>query len=233
MKTLMASFAAVLGAAWLLGGCGASSGDADTRDDNNLTPPALTELTDDLKYTLAYMWNEEKLAKDIYLALYDLYPNVVLNNIAVKSETAHEAAVEALVESYDVNISNLADYTEAYSEAELRAFAPGEYAVPAIQSLYDTLYAKGITSERDALEVGCMVEVTDVDDLDAYIALADAAGATDLVTTFSSLRAGSYNHYWTFDQALKGLGVTWGCCILGSDFCKTSDEYPDTRGGGH
>lgn len=230
MKTLI-TLLSTFAVAALLGGCGAS-GDTGTRDDNNLTAPALTELTDDLKHTLAYMWNEEKLAKDIYLNLYALYPNVVLNNIAVKSETEHIAAVETLVEAYDINITNLADYTEAYSEAELRALDSGEYAVPAVQSLYDILYAKGLASERDALEVGCMVEVTDVDDLDAYIALADAAGATDLVTTFSSLRAGSYNHYWAFNKALKDLGVTEGCCVLGDDFCKTADEYPDSRGGG-
>jgi len=190
-----------------------------------------SELTEAQKYTLAYMWNEEKLAKDIYLALNDVWPNQVLYNIATKSETQHEASVEALVEAYDINITNLVDYTESYSEAELRAFGPGEYGIAAVRELYDTLYAKGVQSAQDALEVGCLVEVTDINDLNRDIET--ASGADDLVAVFENLRSGSYNHYWAFNDALKAIGVSDGCCVLGDDFCKTADEYPDTRGGGH
>ncbi len=187
-------------------------------------------LTDEQKYALAYMWNEEKLAKDIYLALYDLYQNQTFYNIATRSETQHEAAVEKLVQKYDINITNLKDYTISYSEEELRALEPGEYAIPEIQELYDTLYAKGTKSLQDALEVGCMVEVTDVDDLDKYIAI--AGDNEDLVSTFEFLRNGSYNHYWAFDRALKNIGVEEGCCVLGEHYCKTLQEYPSSNGQG-
>jgi len=84
-------------------------------------------------------------------------------------------------------------------------------------------YDKGIQSEQDALEVGCMVEVTDVNDLNGYIAIAQEVNATDLIDTFEQLRAGSYNHYWAFDEGLKDIGVTDGCCALGVDYCK---DYP-------
>lgn len=206
-----------------------SSRDDESQSSASSSDDSSDELSDDQKYTLAYMWNEEKLAKDIYLALNDVWPNQVFYNIATKSETQHEAAVEALVQAYDINITNLDDYEENYSEAELRAFAPGTYGVPAVQELYDTLYAKGVQSAQDALEVGCMVEVTDVNDLNEDIEIAE--GADDLVTTFEHLRSGSYNHYWAFDRALKNMGVADGCCILGDDFCKTAAEYPSTQGG--
>ena len=62
-------------------------------------------------------------------------------------------------------LRTLVDYKENYSEAELRAFAPGEFGVQEIQDLYDTLYAEGKQSQQAALEVGCKVEVTDVEDL--------------------------------------------------------------------
>ncbi len=127
---------------------------------------AVEGLTDAQKYTLAYMWNEEKLAKDIYLALNEDFPAEVLYNIPTKSEIKHQQAVEDLIQKYDINITNLTDYTEAYSEAELRAFEPGHYGIEAIQDLYDALYLKGSQSLQDAYEVGCMVEVTDIDDLD-------------------------------------------------------------------
>ena len=58
------------------------------------------------KYTIAFMWNEEKLAKDIYLELNLIYPTQQLENIATKSETMHQALVEDLVQRYDLNITN-------------------------------------------------------------------------------------------------------------------------------
>ena len=137
------------------------------------------ELTDEQKYALAYMWNEEKLAKDVYLALHALTQEQVLYTIATQSETEHEALVEALVQKYDINITNLEDYTISYSEEELHALPAGQFAVPEVQTLYNTLYEKGQQSVVDALKVGCMVEVTDVNDLNKYIET--AGDASDLV----------------------------------------------------
>ncbi len=58
------------------------------------------------------------------------------------------------------------------------------------------------------LEFGCILpHVTDVNDLDEYIELAEADEATDIVEAFNVLRTGSYHHYWAFDQALKNMGV--------------------------
>ncbi len=218
-KTLL--YAGVLLYVVSLSGCGGSSGDSTTEP---------TELTKDQKYALAYMWNEEKLAKDIYLALNDLTPHRTLYQIGSGAEVQHESAVEDLVMRYDINITNLKDYTVNYSEEELRALGPGQYAVPEVQKLYNALYAKGSQSLQDALEVGCMVEVTDVNDLNEYIAI--AADKEDLVKTFTNLRSGSYNHYWAFDRALKNIGVTEGCCSLGVEYCKTPEEYPSNNGRG-
>ncbi len=187
-----------------------------------------SNLTDAQKYTLAFMWNEEKLAKDIYLALNSIYPTLQLERIATRSETKHQALVEELVQRYDLNITNLVDYKENYSEEELRAFEPGEFGIQAIQDLYVALYSKGSQSQQDALEVGCMVEVTDINDLNEKIAIAEEVNASDLVAVFSHLRDGNYNHYWAFNRGLQNIGVTEGCCALGTidgvDYCHT--EYP-------
>ena len=218
--------------ALILTGCGSTStpgSQAASLSSLNGNASSAPKLIDGQKYALAYMWNEEKLAKDIYLALNDIWPSRTFYNIATRGETQHEAAVEALVQRYDINITNLADYEESYSEAELRAFVPGKYAIPKIQDLYDALYVKGVRSAQEAVEVGCMVEVTDVNDLNEHIGASE--GVDDLVTTFEHLRSGSYSHYWAFDGVLKSMGVTDGCCSLGSDFCKTVEEYPSNSGG--
>lgn len=230
-------------AALLLAGCNASTTETTDAEPAQFGPvesgfasssaqsssaAAVSELTEAQKYTLAYMWNEEKLAKDLYLALNDVWPHNTLYTIATRAETEHQAAVEGLIETYDLNITNLVDYEEAYSEAELRAFGPGEFGLAEIQELYDVLYSIGIQSAQDALEAGCMVEVTDVNDLNEDLLVAE--GADDLVAVFEHLRSGSYNHYWAFDTALKGIGVSEGCCILGDDYCKTEEEYPTSNG---
>jgi hypothetical protein len=84
------------------------------------------------------------------------------------------------------------------------------------------LYAQGSLSKQAALETGCKVEVTDVNDLNAD--LITAGSAQDLVSIFNNLRFGSYNHYWAFDNGLKKLGVSTGCCSLGTEYCHP--EYP-------
>jgi hypothetical protein len=192
-----------------------------------------TQLTLEQKATLAYMWDEERMARDIYLTLNSLTPSQTLYNIATKAETQHAAAVEGLIEKYDLNIANTTDYSGGYSADILAGYSAGEYALSEIKNLYDALYAKGSASLQDALEVGCMVEVTDINDLDRDIEI--AADAQDIVMIFENLRLGSYNHYWAFDRALKAQGVDDGCCVLGSEYCKTTQEYPtnDKMGAKH
>ena len=196
-----------------------ASGSSMGLDLSTYTQDALSE---EQRYSLAYMWHEEKLAYEIYLALNSLYPTKQFENIATKSEIKHIALVENLVQWYELNITNIPEYTFHYSQKELASMPAGVYAIDAIQNLYDTLYVKGKSSKQAALEVGCMVEVVDVNDLDEYLILAEGNAA--LVDTFDILLSGSYNHYWSFDKGLKNMGVTDGCCSLATDYCHP--EYP-------
>ena len=108
----------------------------------------------------------------------------------------------------------------------------GRYNIASIQLLYNDLYAKGIRSQKDALEVGCMVEVVDINDLNNYIGEAQQANAQDVIETYTFLLKGSYNHYWAFDKGLKQIGVSNGCCSLGQTYCHP--EYPKKeRSQGH
>lgn len=184
--------------------------------------PAASVLSDDLKRTLAYMWNEEKLAKDIYFALNEIHSNKQLNNIATNSETQHQALMQALLAKHNLSAWEPGNLEAGYSSAALASIAAGTYTVPTLQSLYDTLYAKGRASGRDSLEVGCMVEVTDIGDLERDLPLTESA--VDVRAIFEVLRAGSYRHYWAFDHGLKAMGVADGCCSLGAAYCHP--EYP-------
>jgi hypothetical protein len=189
-------------------------------------------MTSELKNTLSFMGNEERLAYDIYNALYKQFPNLKqLNNIATKAEYKHIEAVQLLVRKY---IDNENDFTNidssplGYKDTDISDMKAGIYDIQSIQSLYDALYGKGLNSEKDALEVGCMVEVTDIDDLNKKIEVAQQSKADDIEEVFDFLRKGSYKHYWAFDRTLKKKDITEGCCSLGTidgvNYCH--NEYP-------
>lgn len=193
-------------------------------------------VNQELLNTLSYMGNEERLAYDVYNYLYTLYPEVKqLDNIASKAEIVHIQTVQKLVQKY---ISEYSQFTNTenelgYKDSAVEDMTAGSYDIRAIQDLYDVLVAKGAASAKDSLEVGCLVEVTDIDDLDKYIILAQESNATDIELAFNFLRDGSYSHYWAFDSGLKSMGVEAGCCSLGTlnDVNYCHPEYPQNEKG--
>ena len=180
------------------------------------------DLTDEQKATLAFMWNEEKMAKDLYFSLNDLYPSQTLYNIATNAETEHQNSVAALLQRYNLDLEYYTDPSYSFSQAQLDSYPAGSFSNSDVQALYNALYTEGAASAQASLEVGCKVEVTDINDLNTDIEV--AGDAQDIRMVFESLRKGSYSHYWGFDSALKAQGVTDGCCSLGADFCHP--EYP-------
>jgi hypothetical protein len=179
-------------------------------------------LTDAQKESIAFMWNEEKLAKDLYLALNAIHPSQQLSNIATYSETQHQSAMQSLLAKYNIDVWQPIIGTASYSSSAMERIQPGAFTLPSLQTLYDGLLVKGSASSQASLQVGCMVEVTDVNDLNLKLLLAD--NVQDLKSTLESLRSGSYNHYWAFDSGLKQLGIADGCCSVGAEYCHP--EYP-------
>lgn len=179
----------------------------------------ISNLSQELKDSLAYMGNEERLAYDVYINLYSYHTTnndieiKQLKNIATKSESKHISIVQSIVQKYNLNENDLTDVTTPVAEnnVSLESMPSGKYDIEKIQTLYNTLYELGIDSKESALKVGCMVEVTDINDLDKYITLAQDSNATDILEAFKVLRDGSYKHYWAFDKGLKNLGVNDGC----------------------
>lgn len=161
-----------------------------------LVEPGST-ITADETASLVYMVEEEKLAHDLYVELGDAWDMRVFVNIQ-GAETHHSDAVRSLLDAYGVD-----DPTAG--------MATGEFANPELQSLYDTLLARGLTSETAALEVGALVEETDIADLRDR---ESTNVAIDQV--FSSLESGSENHLRAFAKNLDRLGVTYDAQVLSS-----------------
>jgi len=198
---------------------------------NTPTQPT-SGISEALANTLSYMGNEERLAYDVYNRLYQEWGINQFTNIANNSEVKHIQAVQKLVQTYKlddtVHFTNVDLPSLGYVNTAVVNMQAGTYDIAKIQRLYDDLVTAGAVSETEALKVGCIVEVVDIDDLDTYIKIAEDSNASDVIETFNFLRNGSYNHYWSFDKALKNRGMSDGCCTW-SELCHL--EYPQNSSG--
>lgn len=151
----------------------------ETVADTAVLPQTITSttLTDAEIEALQFMREEEKLARDVYLVMYDMWGLPVFQNIA-GSEQVHTDSVLALLQTW-----NLAD--------PAAGLGPGEYANADLQALYDQLIDMGSQSMEDALLVGALVEETDIADLESRMAVIQNA---QIIQVFNSLDQGSQSH---------------------------------------
>jgi hypothetical protein len=138
------------------------------------------------KQDLTFMREEEKLARDVYLALYEQWGLTPFSNIS-SSEQQHMNAMLQLLKKY-----RLPD--------PAAGLVLGEFANMELQVLYNSLIEQGARSDVDALQVGGIIEETDILDLQGAIARNDN---TDIDTVYGRLQCGSRNHLRAFAGMLK------------------------------
>ncbi|MEW5741407.1 MAG: DUF2202 domain-containing protein [Myxococcota bacterium] len=170
--------------AWSLG-CGpASPSEESSTSSEPLTAAESSSLT--------FLREEEKLARDVYLALGARYGQVIFTNIAA-SEQQHMDAVLTLLDRY-----GLADPAAGRAE--------GEFADAQLQALYDQLVVQGEAGLTAALGVGAAIEDLDLADLARFTA---QTTRPDVLTVYANLSKGSRNHLRSFTGQLTSLGVTY------------------------
>lgn len=125
---------------------------------------------------MQYMVEEEKLARDVYTKLYELWGQNSFLNIS-QSEQTHMDAVKALIDGY-----GLVDPSS--SEA-------GKFTNPELQALYTDLVSQGSRSLVEAIKVGAAIEEIDILDLDESLL---KTTSLDVQRVFENLRKGSINH---------------------------------------
>ena len=142
-------------------------------------------LTDIERGNILYLFEEEKLAHDIYVAMYDSYGAYVFNNIS-ESEQRHMDSVAKLISKYDL------DDTVVYKDT-------GIFTNSVIQEEYDRLLEKGNLNLTSALEVGVEIEEMDIGDIEIMLKETDKA---DIIRVLSNLLDGSKNHLDAFNTQL-------------------------------
>jgi hypothetical protein len=204
MKKIYSSVAVFAATALVLTGCAAAT---ETAEPQEIIPSASTSAeasaapeisaepkapvvdkgiatADATTEQLVYLIEEEKLAHDVYSAMFEVWGSKVFGNI-LKSEETHQSQV--------LTIMNIRDIADPRSSEE------GVFENEELQNLYNQLIAKGSKSAIDAYEVGVAIEELDISDITKMLATAKDA---DVIAMMENLRNGSENHLRAFNNQL-------------------------------
>jgi len=181
--------------------------------DQTLPQTQSLTLTDSEKADLLYMREEEKLARDVYIKLYEKWNVPIFNNIS-NSEQTHTDSINFLIVRYGLNDPFVNEI--------------GKFTNEELQALYDSLMEKGDNSLEDALIVGATVEEVDIIDLKEAISNTDKA---DIKTVYENLMKGSRNHLRSFVSNMKSRGYSYTPQYLSQEEFDQIVNSPIERGG--
>ena len=157
------------------------------------TVPTADEAAD-----MAFMREEEKLARDVYLTLAETWEMAPFIAIAA-AEQKHMNAMLRMLNNYQLPDPAAGKLI-------------GEFANPDLQALYDTLLVQGAQSPAAALKVGALIEEVDIEDNAAAIATSTKA---DVEAVYERLNCGSRNHLRAFARAFTALtGMPYEAQVL-------------------
>ncbi len=132
---------------------------------------------------LYFMREEEKVAQDVYLTLYEIWGQRTFLNIA-KAETRHMDRVGELLDTFGIE--------DIITDPTVGVFVNEE-----LQKLYDDLVERGSESLEEALLVGALIEEVDILDLEEGL---EATENKDIETVYTALLKGSVNHLKAFTR---------------------------------
>ncbi len=171
------------------------------------------ELSENETNALLYMREEEKLARDVYKAMYEKWDHWLFDRISA-SEQRHMDAIGRLLKKYNLE-DPVVDDTR------------GVFTNPDLKNLYDELVATGSESLVNALKAGATIEELDIFDLKERLAQADNR---DVKTVFQNLMKGSRNHLRSFVYQLYLEGETYEGKYLSGDEIEAIVKSPRERG---
>lgn len=183
-------------------------------------------LTDAEIEGLMEMREEEKLAHDVYLYLYDLFGQPVFANIA-NSEAVHTNAVLQLIKGYGLE--------------DPASGIQGEFSNPAFAELYAELTEKGSVSLVEALKVGAFIEEYDINDL---MLLLENTQNADVARVYGNLLRGSESHLRAFTNSLIQNGESYNPSVISETLYQeilaaanqgkgNSNQYGNGKGSGN
>lgn len=142
--------------------------------------------------SLSFMREEEKLARDVYITLYNKWGVTIFTNIS-NSEQTHMDAILMLLSKYSL--------TDPVSNN-----AVGVFNNVTLQNLYNQLVAQGNISVLDAYKVGATIEDLDIFDLKNALLNNDNQ---DIKLVYDMLTKRSRNHIRSFYKNILSVGGSY------------------------
>jgi len=197
----------VLAISLLLTACGGGSSSSDALSsvddegittlntgemDAELTRMDYEQVSADEEADLIFLREEEKVARDAYLAMYEVHGTNIFNNIA-DAEQTHTDTVKILLDKYSIADPVTNDTVGVFSDSDL-------------QAIYDALVASGSESLEAAIKVGLEVEELDIADIRTFRVRADNE---DILAMLDELEKGSRNHLRSYWKLLNSKEFTY------------------------
>lgn len=173
----------------------------------------MEDLSNQEKKGLLHMREEEKLARDVYLTLFEEWGHRIFRNIA-RSEQRHMNAIRILIQKYGLLDPILDDTVGVFTDPEM-------------QQLYNELTFQARASLQAALEVGAIIEDLDIYDLRKYLKKSDSQ---DVRVLFQNLEKGSRNHMRSFVRLMERYQLMYQARFLSPEELAEILDSPMERG---
>lgn len=170
-------------------------------------------LNEDEIRSLQFMREEEKLARDVYLTLYDKWKVNIFLNIS-SSEQTHADAVLALLNKYSL-------------KDPVGNNAPGVFTDSTLQNLYMQLVTLGSASLLEAYKVGTTIEDLDIYDLESALLSIDNE---DIEYAYDNLKRGSRNHMRAFYSQVISSGGSYSAQFISQSELEAIVNSPKEKG---
>ncbi len=158
-----------------------------------------TPLTDSDKNALLFMLEEEKLARDTYTYLWEVWQINPFTNIK-SSEQSHMDAIAQVLTSYGIQYTIL---------------PAGQFADSLLLNFYNQFVTSGSINSSNALQIGATIEDLDISDLEEYTA--QSTNET-VINVFNSLECGSRNHLRSFVSSIVSAGGSYTPQFISQDY---------------
>lgn len=163
---------------------------------------------------LIFAREEEKLARDVYLSLFEQWELKAFKRIA-RSEKTHMKAVRTLIRKYDL-------------DDPAKNAAIGVFQNSTLQALYADLVSFGSTSLVRALTVGVLIEEMDIADLERMLS---RTNNEDTRTLYQNLLRGSRNHLRKYAALLDAQNADYTPEYLSPERFAEIVSSPKEKGG--
>lgn len=144
-------------------------------------------LSEDQKDMLFFIYEREKVARDVYITLGKIYNNDNMFALMQFEEQRHINCTRDLCNAHGIETSDV-------DEEKI-----GVFQSQVLQAIYDACIEKGEKSLHEAFEVAEFIEATDIQDLDH----ASVGMPSDVVEVYEKLKNRNLRHLGVFQAALS------------------------------